>query len=126
MQAKKKIPNKQEGLGDIIDFSKDFLLKKKFPYEAIGIVHLIIDEITTNIIKYSNAKNIVVTFTLLPEDKLKITFDDDGNEFNLLNYHSSTEKDTGGIGIEFVKELVNSINYNRTKNKNIINLILKV
>lgn len=90
-------------------------------------INLALDEVITNIISYayedSACHEIDVTFELAGS-KLLITVSDDGRLFNPLHMPppdltaSLEEKEMGGLGIHFVRQVMNHVAYEREAGRN--------
>jgi len=116
-----------------------FLEKLSEKWEAVAKhsfnINLALEEAVTNVINYAfeddNEHLINLDFSL-ENRELKITITDDGIEFNpLLKEDPNTElsleeRKIGGLGIFFVKNIMDNIDYERINNKNILTLIKKV
>ncbi len=116
-----------------------FLEQLSEKWEAISKhtfnINLALEEAVTNVINYAyedkNEHLIKLDFSLV-DSELKITITDDGIEFNpLLKEDPNTElsleeRKIGGLGIFFVKKIMDNIDYERINNKNILTLIKKV
>lgn len=117
----------------------EFLEKLSEKWEAVAKhsfnINLALEEAVTNVINYAykdkNEHLINLDFSL-EDSELKITITDDGIEFNpLLKEDPNTElsleeRKIGGLGIFFVKKIMDNIDYERINNKNILTLIKKV
>ncbi len=97
-------------------------------------LNLILEELFTNIVFYAyddgRDHEIVLTFTRLAQASIQIVLEDDGKEFNILEKNTGDtvnkpieDRQIGGLGIHFVKQLVNDIRYERRDGKNIVLLI---
>ena len=106
----------------------------EIPPKACMELNLILEELFTNVVFYAfddgRDHEIVVTFKRIAPGTVEIILEDDGKEFNLLEKDTSDavnqtidERKIGGLGIHFVKQLVNEIRYERTDGKNIVHLI---
>lgn len=90
-------------------------------------INLALDEVITNIISYayedSACHEINVTLELSGQ-KLMITVIDDGRLFNPLHIPppdltaSLEEKEVGGLGIHFVRQVMNYVAYEREEGRN--------
>jgi len=116
-----------------------FLEKLSEKWEAVAKytfnINLALEEAITNIINYAykdNNEHLINLDFSLENSELKITITDDGIEFNpLLKEDPNTElsleeRKIGGLGIFFVKKIMDNIDYERINNKNILTLIKKV
>ncbi|MGD8782289.1 MAG: ATP-binding protein [Ignavibacteria bacterium] len=129
------VKNDLKELNNIAEFIED--LSNKFSIEdgKKFDINLCIDEIVTNIIKYSykDYNNHEIGINIAPiNNELIATVTDDGNEFNPLkhNVYDITkgiyDKPIGGLGIYLVKQKADKIEYVRNNNKNILRLIFKI
>jgi len=116
-----------------------FLEKLSEKWEAVAKhtfnINLALEEAVTNVINYAyedNNEHLIKLDFSLENRELKITITDDGIEFNpLLKEDPNTElsleeRKIGGLGIFFVKKIMDNIDYERINNKNILTLIKKV
>ena len=87
---------------------------------------VIIDEIASNIVRCSGA----TSFTVEVKDDREVTISDDGKPFNPLAIAapdisaSVGERKIGGLGIFIVKELAESIAYERRGDRNVLSIRL--
>ncbi len=107
-----------------------------WPSEWIQNVNLALDELITNIVSYGFPKNtakkdIKLTVTQLENESVKIELIDEGVEFNPFKEAkepdveaSVEERKIGGLGIFFVKNLIDETYYERRDGKNHITLVL--
>lgn len=104
-----------------------------FSMKLVMNLNLVLEELVTNIIFYGfkdkAPHEITIDFNI-DDDKVAITITDDGIPFNPTQKDtpdsidkSIDERDIGGLGIHFVNSLMNSMNYERKDNKNILYLI---
>ena len=103
----------------------------KIPPKAGMELNLILEELFTNIVFYAfddgRDHDILVTFTHPQPVIIKICLEDDGKAFNLLEKdtgnsinHPIEERQIGGLGIHFVKNLVNDISYEHAPSQDLI------
>lgn len=94
-------------------------------------INLVLEELFTNVVFYAfNDKEehkITLDFKLIDVHQLQIRMEDDGKPFNLLEKKVADvfdkpieERQIGGLGIHFVREMMNSVDYQRTGDKNIV------
>lgn len=96
----------------------------------INPINLLIEELYSNSIYYGKAENLKVTITLeLDSELLSITYKDNGMPYNPLvgsenpdTHLGVEERQIGGLGIHFVKNLTDSQHYVRIENCNILSL----
>jgi anti-sigma regulatory factor (Ser/Thr protein kinase) len=113
---------------------EELCVKWNIPTKIVMEINLVLEELFTNVVLYAfddkEEHNITLDFVLIDEHQLKIRIEDDGNPFNLLEkkvnntFDKSVEnRQIGGLGIHFVRELMNSVDYKRSVDKNIIILM---
>ena len=98
-------------------------------------INLALDEIFTNIVSYGfpDSDDHLIKINLLIEGKeLNITVEDDGMPFNPLEIPEPDlnvpleERKTGGLGIYFVRKMVDELRYERRQGKNVLFLKKKI
>ena len=103
--------------------------------EMIFNIDLALEEIITNIISYAYAddKEHEIIVELNADDKLlTVRIEDDGKEFNISGLPEPDiekpleEREIGGLGCFFVRNLMDDLIYERIENKNILTLIKNV
>ncbi|MCK9424326.1 MAG: SpoIIE family protein phosphatase [Bacteroidales bacterium] len=105
----------------------------KIPGKTIMELNLVIEELFTNIVFYAfeekSDHRIIVNFALMDSHRLRIQIIDDGKPFNLLEAKVSDqfgkpleERKIGGLGIHFVREMMDGVEYQRTNDQNIVTL----
>lgn len=108
-----------------------FLDQHTVPREAIFRVNLAIEEIVTNIIKYSyddtDPHKISVHLALFP-DTIRLRLQDDGHPFDPLQMPAPDihvpleERKIGGLGLHLVRATVSHIAYRRENGANILEM----
>ncbi len=105
----------------------------QLPSKAVFNLNLVLEELVTNIIFYGyrdkESHQIQIDFWL-EKEMIKITIEDDGKEFDpfLLDTPDDLDKPIeerkiGGLGIHFVKKLMDKYEYQRNNNRNKIILV---
>jgi anti-sigma regulatory factor (Ser/Thr protein kinase) len=117
-------------IGYIIVKHKEKLKELEVISNVINDICLIIDELVSNIIKYAYNKDKEKMFhihSFITNNELNIVLYDSGEKFNPLDYNKLPNYDVediqdlpiGGLGIKFVKEIADDIEYEFTEtNKN--------
>ena len=88
-------------------------------------LHVILDEIASNIVKHSGASGFEVDIEI-SEKNVKLTFVDDGKPYDPLAHADPDtsarpeQRAIGGLGILMVKKLADSIGYAREHNRNFL------
>ena len=93
-------------------------------------LHVILDEICSNIVKHSGASGFEMDVEMLAEPAgVKLTFVDDGSPYNPLSHEdpdtslSAEERPIGGLGIMMVKKMATSVNYERKHDRNFLTVV---
>ena len=130
-----KIGNDLNELAGLCHEVHNFLEDEKMPPATIYKIDLSIEEMLTNVIKYSydddNRHEINVSLRLSP-DRIQLEMRDDGHEFNPLEAPLSDlsdeieERRVGGIGIHLTRTMVDSISYSRDGNINAVNISVNI
>ena len=104
-------------------------LEQKVKYE-FGIIF---DELLNNVVSYEKADVLTLEVNAkLEKDTIILTVSSNGQEYNpLLNKDQYIDKYSddllvGGFGVTIIKNLVDSINYNRKDGKNVLTLTKKI
>ncbi len=112
-----------------------FLESQAAPPNTEFAVHLAIEEVVTNIIKYgyddAGAHEIGVTLAREP-GRLAVQIEDDGHEFNPLNLPPPDmaakleQRKIGGLGIHLVRHTADDLRYQRHAGHNRLTLIFRL
>lgn len=112
----------------------EFLESQGAPPDVVFAADLAIEELVTNIIKYGyddTASHEILVHLSLPEGNLVIRIEDDGHEFDPFDrpapdiHAPIEEREIGGLGIHFVKNLLDTCEYRRANDRNIVTLTKK-
>ncbi len=120
------IPN-EESRKAVDIFAQNLASKLEVVPKVANKIHIIFDEIYTNIFKYSEAKRVTISYNI-EGGKLHLTFIDDGVPYNPSETEdpdvtlSAEERQIGGLGIFIVKKMTESMEYTYEDNKNILRL----
>ena len=129
-------PASLEDMETAIAFVQDIWTQAGMDENLTSKLHLVLEEALVNIIKYaysdpSSQGNIIISCGMLNRDKFCVQIKDQGQAFNPLNtedpdINEDVEKrPIGGLGIYFVKQLSDIVEYKREKNYNIITICFK-
>ena len=121
----RSFPPTQEGICQASAYLDECL--KEQPPGAQSSLHIILDEITSNIVKHSGASGfeVDVEFTEDPAG-VRLVFVDDGVPYDPLSHADpdtklpAAERPIGGLGIMMVKKMADSISYERARNRNFL------
>lgn len=129
-----RLQNQLGELNNLVATLEQLAEEWEIPPKVSMELNLILEELFTNVVFYAfddgRDHEIVITFSRPSEKSVHILIEDDGKEFNLLEKDTSEaatlpmeERKIGGLGIHFVKQLVNEIRYERKDGKNTVLLI---
>ena len=122
----------QEGIAAASDFLDEILADAGGRISRLAPpLHVILDEICSNIVRHSRASAFEVDVELTSSpDGVKLTFTDDGFAYDPLGHVDpdttlpAEERPIGGLGLLMVKKMSNSISYNRRHNRNVLAVTL--
>jgi sigma-B regulation protein RsbU (phosphoserine phosphatase) len=95
-------------------------------------MHVVLDELLTNIISYAyldDAKHDIGIKVELSADRLKMSLVDDGIPFNPLGIETPDtnlaleDRQIGGLGIHLVRKMMGRVSYRRRIDKNVITVV---
>ena len=93
-------------------------------------LHVILDEICSNIVKHSGASGFEMDVEMLAEPAgFKLTFVDDGSPYDPLSHEDpdtalpAEERPIGGLGIMMVKKMATSVNYEWKHERNFLTVV---
>ncbi len=110
-----------ELLGPAAARSTDFALYQRL----LPTLHIFLDEIGSNIVRYSGASDFVIDLELVEEPRgVRLVFIDDGAAYDPLSHAdpdttlSADKRQIGGLGILMVKRMATDMSYARANNRN--------
>ena len=126
------VKTKAEELAHITEAVEDFGAQEHWPPELVFRVNLALEELGVNIMNHGHDEGIhEFDITLTSEaDSLTIEIVDDGRPFDPL--HDAKQPDVGaaiegrpigGLGIYFVREMMDECHYRREQGKNHLTLV---
>ena len=128
-----KIKNDLAELAPLAEAANSFLEPLGLDGKIVYSVNLILEEMLTNVITHgyedAGTHEIAVSITI-DEDEVCITLEDDGAAFNPLSLpwasHSAEagELMEDGLGIHFVRNMMNAMQYRRENDKNILEVCI--
>jgi len=114
-------------LDAVIDFVDERL--GDCPEPVRSEIALVVNEIFSNIVRYAyNPENGEATVRITVGDDITIEFEDSGVAYDPLSNDdpdislSAEEREIGGLGIFMVKKLMDSVEFRREGNKNILTI----
>ncbi|MBR4170878.1 MAG: SpoIIE family protein phosphatase [Kiritimatiellae bacterium] len=118
-------PPTKEALKDATAFLNQVLESGNCPPAIQASMDIVLDEIASNIVSYSQASGFELDIELV-QGGVKLAFIDDGTPYNPLTHEdpdttlSAEERPIGGLGIMMVKKIADSVTYNRAHNRNFL------
>ena len=119
-----------KGLEDLPSITEQLFQFFNEHQNLINPINLLIEELYSNSIYYGKAEKLKVTISLeLDSELLSITYKDNGIPYDPLVESENPnielgveERQIGGLGIHFVKNLTDTQHYKRDENCNILSL----
>ncbi len=109
-----------------------FLERHAVPGDALFTAEIVLEEMTTNTIKYGYedaCEHTIDVHISVTGSRLEIRITDDGHPFNPLDLPvpdttlPADERPIGGLGIHFVRNLADSLDYAREDGRNVVTVI---
>ena len=121
----RSFPPTREAIADATAFLDEKLASYGCPPAIQSKLDIILDEITSNIVRHSNASGFIVEIEFADTPKsVKLTFMDDGIAYDPLAHTDpdttlpASERPIGGLGILMVKKMADSVSYRRSHSRN--------
>ena len=134
----RSFPPKQEGIAAASDFLDECIGKsgtENIPdfHPVLPALHVILDEICSNIVKHSGASGFLVEVELVAADPgVKLTFVDDGKPYNPVSHADpdtslpADDRPIGGLGIMMVRKMSDSMGYERSHDRNFLSVVKRI
>ncbi len=129
------LPSRLENLGSFQDFVTAFAKENGFIQDQLNRISLCLEEAVVNICNYAYQGNsdgeIDISLNMEGMDKLVIRITDSGVPFDVLAHADPdissgvSERKIGGLGIFFIKKMMDEVRYERRDNQNILTMILR-
>ena len=123
-----------ENMGLMMDFLEERL--SGCPQKTINQIHIAADEIFSNIARYaypqSQKPGLALVRITSYKDGISMEFEDSGAAFDPLSAKESDtalpadKREIGGYGIFIVKKIMDSVEYRREGDRNILRVLKKV
>jgi serine/threonine-protein kinase RsbW len=126
------VPAQLESLQKSIAFVSSFTRELGFDPRRLSEIELCVEEVLVNIFNYAypgEPGEVEISCCSGPEGALTIEIVDSGIPFNILSSDDPDislnidERHIGGLGIYFVKQLMDRVEYRRENNMNILSMI---
>lgn len=129
------IENDPDQLEVLFSKIEEFGESEDWPLALISRINLVLEEASLNVIKYGHHDDSVhlIGFTVVSEpDSVTIDMSDDGQPFDPLTDGPPVditspvgERNIGGLGIHFVRTLMDNVSYQRVDGKNQLTMIAR-
>ena len=122
------IPN-NDSISEVSDFLDNCMEDFSIPMRVGYSLKVVADEIFSNIVYYSGAKNAEILFRN-EDDRVTLVFMDDGIPYNPMEAEEpdvtagADERKIGGLGLFMVKKMAEDVQYEYTGAKNQMTVIL--
>lgn len=122
------IPNK-ESLSEASDFLDSFVEEFDIPLRTGYSLKVVTDEIFSNIVYYSGAKNAEI-LCRNDTDRITLVFVDDGIQYNPMEAEEpditagAEDRAIGGLGLFMVRKMAEQVRYEYADQKNRLTVIL--
>ncbi|HOF04915.1 MAG TPA: ATP-binding protein [Syntrophales bacterium] len=129
------VPAEIASLKQAIDFVSRKIEHAGFELKRIREIELCVEEVLVNIFQYAypgSIGNVVITCHPKKDGTFVIEIQDTGIPFNILSVDepdikaSIDERHIGGLGIFFVRQLIDRVEYRREEDKNILSLLIDI
>ncbi len=129
------IGNTVAEMAEVIEFVEKFGAAHGIPQAAVNDLNVCLDELLNNTISYGyddQAPHSIAVDLTLAADLLIADIEDDGKPFdprkNTLKPSSGTiqSRAVGGLGLLFVKTLMDEVGYTRMGRNNVVRLVKKL
>ena len=132
--VKKSFKPNLKAVKKIQDFVGEILKGEKSDKSKLFKINILIEEIVVNIVKYAfkDANEGIIDIEIsTTEDEMFFKISDNGIPFNPIeaedpDINASLEnRNPGGLGIFFVKQIAKNIEYSYKNNKNCISIVIE-
>ncbi|MCM1049453.1 MAG: SpoIIE family protein phosphatase [Clostridiales bacterium] len=120
-----------ESMAEVSAFVEDVLQKNHVPHKIIIKLNIAVDEIFSNIVRYSKAKSAEVACNV-EESQVCLTFTDNGEPFEPTKKAApdaaviENSREEGGMGIYIVKNFMDAVEYVYEGGHNVLKLTKKL
>ncbi len=119
------IEPKLESLPQITASIEEIARQEDWPSDLAFKIDLVLDELTTNIVKYGGTVSEIEVSLSSEEEAVTVVITDDGRSFDPLTEAPEPDLDSplnerriGGLGVYFVRSMMDDLQYRREQGKN--------
>lgn len=128
-----RMPARLENLGRFIESLSDCARAQGFAQEKIGQIELAAEEALVNVFRYSypGQPGDVEMTCRLEGERFAVEIIDSGIPFDVTAMPvpevtgGTREREPGGLGIYFIKKMMDEVRYRRDNDRNILTLIIR-
>ncbi len=129
-----QIKNNLSELESLNKVVAEFAERHHLSSKVLFNLNLALEEILTNVISYGyddNDEHQIIVRLFLEQGQLTVEVEDDGRPFNPLEApepdlnKSLEERSVGGLGIHFVRKLMDNLEYRRQEGRNLFLIRMK-
>ena len=127
-----KVETRHDELDRVSAAIEEFAEEAEWPLDLVFKVNLALEEIVINVMNYGHDDGLhEIDITLITEENsLTIEIVDDGRPFDPLHDAPKPDvnaeledRDIGGLGIHFVRKMMDDVRYRREEGKNHLTLV---
>lgn len=131
MEKELILRNKRDDISLLAPFIKEFASQEGVPEELVLSLNLAVEEAVSNVILYAYPPDEEHTASLVADrngNEVTFILSDTGKEFDPTVAPeaditlSAEEREIGGLGIFLVRQIMDTVEYQRTGDKNILTL----
>ncbi len=128
-----KQPAKLDSLRPFMAFVSECLALRGFSPHRASEIELAVEEALVNIFRYAypdRPGEVEVRCRAMADRRLVIEIEDEGVPFNLLSTPDPelspeiSRRKVGGLGIYFIRKMIDDIHYRREKDRNVLTLVV--
>jgi len=130
-----RIENRQAEIRNVVALVEQFAADNRVPRAIVHDVSVALDEALSNIIAYGyepEAKSEIVVRLDCASNEMRIEIEDGGRAFDPLQAPPPdltadlAERQVGGLGIHFIRSLMDGVAYDRHDGKNFLRMVKRV
>lgn len=116
-----------EAMSEVLDTVEGYLAAYEVPVKMVFQMGIIVDELFSNIARYSNAEECMISCDV-KDGQVEIKFADDGDAYDPTQREApditlqAEEREIGGLGIFMVKNMVDDMEYERQDKWNVLTI----
>lgn len=121
------IRNRLDDLARVRDMVAELERQQDLPHAVVFDIHVVLDEVLSNILKYAygdKAQHKIRVKLTARDAEVEIGIEDDGQPFDPLTQPTPdltlplAQRPEGGLGVHFVRSLMDDVRYKREHNRN--------